>query len=167
MSGTRKLVKRSDKVMFMKVPGEVDTICRMTGFTGLTTSKNPIEYSRRYVDEAFEQTDVTGMSPSVDFSFDRYNGDPVHDYLVSLIDSESIGSDAVVSLYLVDLSSPSQLGEGVVYPCTCRDFALIPSKEGGESSAYTYSGTFKVKGGRVEGTAVLSADSSSITFTKK
>ena len=48
---------------------------RMRGFTTLSGSKNSIEYSRQYVDEEFETTDVVGFSPSVDFGFDQYTNE--------------------------------------------------------------------------------------------
>lgn len=41
---TTKLVQRADKVAFMKVD---DTYHRMKGFTGLSNSKNPKEYTRQ------------------------------------------------------------------------------------------------------------------------
>ena len=50
---------------------------RMKGFTELSGSKNPTEYSRQYVDEIFESTDVTGYSPSWSFAFDDYTEDAV------------------------------------------------------------------------------------------
>ena len=47
----RKLVKRSDKVSFFGNMGTgTETFNRMRGFTTLSGSKNPTEYSRRYVD---------------------------------------------------------------------------------------------------------------------
>ena len=59
----RKLVKRSDKVAFLGCLddlGVTPTFNRMRGFTTLSQSKNPAEYSRRYIDEDQEQTDVSG-----------------------------------------------------------------------------------------------------------
>ena len=47
----RKLVKRSDKVSFLGCLADgSETFNRMRGFTTLSGSKNPTEYSRRYVD---------------------------------------------------------------------------------------------------------------------
>ena len=81
----RKLVKRSDKVSFLGCISEgTETFNRMRGFTTLSGAKNPTEYSRRYVDEEFETTDVTGYSPSIEFGFDQYSGDLVHDEMVEI-----------------------------------------------------------------------------------
>ena len=91
----RKLIKRSDKVSFLGcVEGNTETFNRMRGFTTLSGSKNPIEYSRQYVDEEFETTDVVGFSPSLEFGFDQYSGDLVHDEMVELLDGEATGTEA-------------------------------------------------------------------------
>ena len=68
------LVKRSDKVAYYGIPGvnNAVTYTRMQGFTETTKSKNPIEYSRQYVDESFERSDVTGYSTAMSFAFDQY-----------------------------------------------------------------------------------------------
>ena len=44
-----KLVQRADKVAFYGVKGEGDAVTyhRMKGFTDISTSKNPKEYSRK------------------------------------------------------------------------------------------------------------------------
>ena len=59
------LVSRHQKVAFYEVPASgsgTAKLYRMQGFTDMAQSKNPIEYSRRYVDEAFEQTDEIGRA---------------------------------------------------------------------------------------------------------
>ena len=100
MADTRTLVPRSQKVLFYGVPaasGDTITYHRMKGFTDVSTSKNAKEYTRQYVDELFEQTDVTGYSPSTSYGFDQYAGDPVHADIVKITDNELIGSNAVRS----------------------------------------------------------------------
>ena len=76
------VVKRCKKLAFYGVPNGDEgtyTFYRMKGFDDITTNKNPREYSRQYVDEEFEQTDVVGYNPSISFGFDRFSGDSVHD----------------------------------------------------------------------------------------
>lgn len=155
------LVKRSDKVAYLGV-GDTPTYYRMTGFTASTNNKNPKEYTRQYVDEDFEQTDVTGYSPSIDFTFDQYIDNPVHEALVSLIDGETIGTDAVVSIVIVDKADVVSTG---VYNAVQRDYAVVAGSDGDSMDAYTYSGTFRIKGLRTTGTATLNADESIATFT--
>lgn len=66
----KKLVGRHKRVAFMDVTGDGKTYTRMTGFTSLSDGKNSTEYSRQYVDEASERSDVVGYAPSMDYEFD-------------------------------------------------------------------------------------------------
>ena len=67
MSG---IVARHKKVAFFGVvSGNTETFTRMPKFTQLTTNKTPMEYSRQYVDEPFQETDVVGYSPSISYAF--------------------------------------------------------------------------------------------------
>lgn len=162
MSEERKLVKRSDKVSFFgNMNTGTETFNRMRGFTTLSGSKNPSEYSRQYVDEEFETTDVTGYSPSIDFGFDQYNGDLVHDEMVEILDGEKTGTEARRNIVTVDFSQPENGG----YKATKREYAIIGDSEGDSMDAYTYSGTFRATGSRIEGIATLNSDNSVATFT--
>lgn len=162
MDEERKLVKRSDKVSFFgNMNTGTETFNRMRGFTTLSGSKNPSEYSRQYVDEEFETTDVTGYSPSIDFGFDQYKNDLVHDEMVEILDGEKTGTEARRNIVTVDFSQP----DGNGYKATKREYAIIGDSEGDSMDAYTYSGTFRATGKRIEGTATLNSDSSVATFT--
>jgi hypothetical protein len=161
------LVARAAKRAYYGVPaagGTGDPVFhRMQGFTDLSTSKNSKEYNRQYVDESFEQTDVTGYSPSESYGFDQYKGNAVHDDIVKITDDELIGNDAIRQIVIVDLSHP---GAGAnTYAAIKRPFAVIPDSEGGSLDAYTYSGNFKVKGSKEEGFAVVDDTTSTCTFT--
>ena len=160
---SRTLVKRSDKVSFFGNMGTgTETFNRMRGFTTMSGSKNPMEYSRQYVDEEFETTDVTGYSPSIEFGFDQYTDDLVHNEMVEILDGEKTGSQARRNIVTVDFSQP-ELGGG--YKATKREYAIIGDSEGDSMDAYTYSGTFRATGKRITGTATLNGDSSVATFT--
>ena len=161
----RTLVKRSDKVSFLGcVDNGTETFNRMRGFTSLSGSKNPSEYSRQYVDEEFETTDVTGYSPSIDFGFDEYTEDEVHNELVTILDGEKTGTEARRNIVTVDFSKPVTGGG---YEAVKREFAIIGDSEGDSTDAYTYSGTFRSTGSRIEGTATVNSDGSVATFTEK
>lgn len=161
---TKKLVKRADKVAYMNVGGQY---LRMEGFTSLSTNKNPKEYTRQYVDEIFETTDVVGLSTSIDFGFDQFIGDKVHEALVKIIDNEIIGTDAVVEICVVDYTKPVDgLEENGGFEARSRKYAVIPNTEGGSLDAYTYEGTFRVNGNTVKGTATVK-DSSAKTIQFK
>lgn len=158
-----KLVNRHEKVAYYGVAdGENIVFHRMCGFTKMDTAKNPVEYARRYIDESFEQTDVVAFSPSISFTFDRYSGNPVHDDIVSLSDTEALGTDAMRSIVIADLST---LKDGV---CSAvkRDFSVVVSSEGDSHDAYTLSGTLFTKGDKIFGTATLSEDGQTLEFTQ-
>ena len=141
------LVKRSDKVAYYGIPGENNavTYTRMQGFTETTKSKNPIEYSRQYVDESFERSDVTGYSTAMSFAFDQYKDNPVHEDMVEMADNDVLGTDAVRDIVLVDFSDP--VDEAQRFP--------------GQKN---HSGNFKAAGDTVSGTATVAADGKTLTF---
>ncbi len=162
MSNT--LVKRSDKVAFYGIKaeqGNTYTYHRMQGFTDMSTSKNPIEYSRQYVDEDFEQADVVGYSPSIAYGFDQFAGNAVHEDIAKISDDELLGSAAIRPIVLVDLTKASGVN------AVKRDFAVIPDSEGDSTDAYTYSGNLKVKGDKIKGTATSADGWKTITFTEE
>lgn len=156
------MYNRSDKVAFMSVSGGESTkYVRMTGFTDLSTSKNAKEYNRQYVDEKSERSDVVGYAPSMSFKFDREEDNAVHDMLVDIADNEKIGTEAHVSIVVVDMMSDT---EGS-FEAVCRDFSVIPGSEGDGTDAYTYSGTFKACGEKIKGTATSADGWKTCTFT--
>lgn len=153
MKGTLK--KRSDKVAFLEV-NEVFT--RMEGFTTFSQSKNPTEYSRRYVDQDFENTDVTGYSPQIGFGFDQYEGNDVHDLIVEILDNEKLGNDAIVTICVVDVTDGTAIK---------REWTVVGDSEGDSMDAYTYSGNFRVKGEKVFGTATSEDNWATCIFVPK
>ena len=158
MSG---IVARHKKVAFFGVVKTSDgttteTFTKMPKFTQLTTNKNPMEYSRQYVDEPFQETDVVGYSPSISYAFDRHRNNDVQDDIVKIHDEELIGDDAVRNIIVVDTDT----GEAVQ-----RSYAVIPSTEGDNINIMTYSGNFKCRGEQILGTATSSDDWQTCTFT--
>jgi len=147
---TTGVVKRNDKLAFYGVEETAGTVTyhRMKGFTDISGAKNPIEYSRRYVDEAFEQSDVVGYSPSFSYGFDQHKGNAVHDDIIKIHNEELVMDDAVREIIFVDLTD----GDATT-GCTAisREFAVIADTEGGSVDAYTYTGTLKVKGEKISG----------------
>lgn len=159
-----KIVKRSDKLAFFGVADAEGTVTyyRMKGFNEIATKKGPIEYSRQYVDQEFEQSDVVGYSPSISYSFDQFEDDAVHMDLASIAERELVGDKAVRSIIMVDLSRKE---EDESCPAVKRDFAVICDSEGNSMDAYTYSGNLKVKGEKVFGKASSADDWMTCTFT--
>ena len=158
------LVKRSDKLAFYSVnTGDAESFKRMTGFTEMSVSKNPKEYTRQYIDEEFEQSDVVGYSPSIAFTFDSYSDNDVHTDIMKIADEELTGSDAVREIIIVDTTNGNETSG---YKAIKRQFAVIPDSEGSGTEAYRCSGSFKVKGDKVFGTAVSSDNWETCTFTE-
>lgn len=155
-----KISKRSDKLAFFG-EDKVSTFTRMRGFTEFSMSKNPVEYSRRYIDEKTERNDVVAYAPSISYSFDRFAGDSVHDQLVDIADNEKVGADAVRYIVIVDLSDEADQKSAYM-----REWTVIPDSEGDDTDAYTYSGSLKANGEIVAGTAVSDDNWQTITFTE-
>lgn len=166
------MVKRSDKKLFYGVPssnGEA-VLTRARYFTELSVSKNPVEYSRQYVDEEAERTDVVGYSPSISYSFDDFSKDAVLEDIVEITNSELSGEAAHRTLVQVDFSRKS--GDG--FCAVKREYAVIPDSEGSGTDAYTYSGSFKTVSDKVIGTATIltpaenptSQNAETVTFTE-
>ncbi|WP_314882545.1 phage tail tube protein [Filifactor alocis] len=142
-----KIIKRSDKVLFIDVKG---TYKRLTGMTQASTSKNTKEYTRQYVDEAFERTDVVGMTTSIDFNLDAYKDNDAQKVIIDIINEEKVGTDAVVKFLLIDFTTGD---ESTGFAAVERSFAVVPNTEGGSLDAYTYEGTLKANGAPVKGKA--------------
>lgn len=155
------LKKRSDIVAFY---GVGDTFHRMRGFTDGSTSKNPKEYTRQYIDEDGEQTDVVGYSPSMSYNFDAYVGNPVHEDIIKITDKELVGLDAVRTILIVDTTSEGTT-EGH-YKAIKREYAVIPDTEGSGTDAYTYAGSFKAKGAKEEIEVQTSDDFLTVTISE-
>lgn len=151
------LVMRTGKLAFYKIPGN-DYYTRMEGFTSLSTSKGAKEYSRQYVDEDFERTDITGYATSTSYELDRYDGHPVTDDIISIHENELIGQNAVRSIIQVDMTTVDD-SSGYAQAATgkMRDYAVIPDTDGDTTDCMTYSGTFKTRG-EMEDVTVYSTD---------
>lgn len=154
---------RHQVVLFMDVgTSEAPAYTRMQGFTELSKSKNPERYDRRYVDEAYQRSDVIGYAEEISYAFDNYVPSEVQQKIVDIVDGEKLGSDTMVSLLTVDFAATPEAGK---YPARQRDYTVVPDSEGGDENAYTYSGTFVAAGDIVKGTAVYDASTKVATFT--
>lgn len=159
-----KLVTRNRKVAFMDVSTTaIANFLRMTKFTEISRSKNPTEYSRTYVDEDGETTDVTGYSEEISYNFDQHEGNLVHDKLADIADDEKKGADALVKILQVDFTKPIDDG----YKARLRTYSTVPDTDGDATEAYTYAGAFKKNSTMTVGKAVVSADGMKATFTPK
>ncbi len=160
MAGEQTLVTRNKKVAFYKVG---DKFLRMTGFTSMSKSANPKEYSRQYVDETGEITDVTGYSPSIEYTFDQYTNNEVHQDIAEITEDEKLGNDAVREIVIVDMTAP--VGQtGNEFEARKRLFAVVPGTDGDNADTYSYTGTLKSKSRSIKGVATLDANGTTLTF---
>lgn len=165
MSDTKpKIVRRSQRVAFMDTDktGSTPKYERMNGFTTMTNSKEPKEYSRQYVDEDAERSDVVGYAPSIEFSYDRHTNTPVHDRLSEIHDKELLGDDAHVDIVSVDLFTEDEQKR---CKATKRTYAVIPDTDGDGTDAMIYSGTFKSVSEIEEGWATSEDKWKTATYT--
>lgn len=160
-----KMVQRHQRLAFMNTgTAEAPAFTRMTKFTSMTNNKNPKEYARQYVDSPSEDTDVVGYSPAIDYSFDRHTSTPVHERIAAIHDGELTGSEALVEILIVDLFTAA---DGGACEARKRTYAVIPAADGDGTDALVYSGSLKSKSEIVVGTATLSDDEQTATFTEK
>lgn len=166
MATTQKMVERCQRVAFMDTDttGQTPKYERMTKFSSLSNSKNPKEYSRQYVDQEFEESDVVGYAPSISYSFDRHTNTPVHETIAKIHDGEFTCAEALVNIVVIDLFDPVGSAEGT-YTARKRTWAVIPDADGDGSDALIYTGSFKAKSPIEIGTATLSADGKTLTYT--
>lgn len=119
------------------------------GFTQLSESKNPQEYSRKYVSDKTTRTDLTGFAPQYDYTMDFIDGDPVVAEIADITDNEIIGTDARRNIVAVNLwSDPS----GVACAAKMRPYAIIPNQKADGTDALVYSGSMKAAGDFIDGT---------------
>lgn len=152
-----QLVTRPKKLAFYQTPDGIYR--RMEGFTDLSYSQNPKEYSRQYVDEEFERTDIVGYAPSISYSFDRYTGNEMLEDIVNITENELIGDQMKRTIVTVDLAG-SISGSG---NAKMREYSVIPDSTGDSTDCLTYSGNFKTKGALTDCIATSSDDWQTIT----
>lgn len=143
-------LKRSEKLAFLGVnSGSAVIYHRLKNFTEFSVSKNPVNYTRQYVDEDFQRSDVVSYAPSISYSFDYDNENAAHAQIVKITDNELVGDAAIVDLVFVDLATD----EGGTCDASLRKWSVIPDREGSDTDAYDYSGTFRTNGTRTNGSA--------------
>lgn len=159
------IVMRTGKLAFYKCLGE-NFYRRMEGFTELSNSKGTKEYTRQYVDEDFERTDVSGYSPEISYAFDRYKAHPVLDDIIYITENELIGQAMVRDFVILDMTTAvSNNGTTWTAEGKMRRWAVIPDTDGDTTNCMTYSGTFKCRGEMIDVRATTTDDWQTITIT--
>ena len=155
MEQALQIYNRADIVNFMNTgTSENPVYTRMQGFTSGGKELNPSTYTRRYIDEENERETTTGYSPNIPYAFDRIVGNAVHEKIAEIHDDEIIGASVDI------LTVNTKTGEGRL-----RNYDVNPDTEGDGTDAYTYNGNFHANGTQKKGTATVSADGLTATFT--
>ena len=150
-----QIYNRADIVNFMNTgTTEEPVFTRMQGFTAEGTSMNSSTYSRRYVDERVEREDVTGFGTAIAYTLDRIKDNKEHEKICEIHEEELVGQVVeILSVNTVDNTAK------------LRTYSVIPDAMGDGTDAYQYSGNFKAAGKITKGTASISADELTATFT--
>ena len=155
MAEVLEVYNRADIVNFMNTGTSASPVyTRMQGFTSGGKELNPKTYSRQYIDEDFERESTTGYSPNIPYNFDRIKNNPVHEKLATIHDDELKGEK--VEILTVNI---------VTNEARLRAYDVNPDTDGDGTDAYQYSGNFHASGNMTKGTATVSADGLTATFT--
>lgn len=159
-----KLVSRSEMRSYMNTGTTAAPAFAMIGegFTSLSEAKNPKEYSRQYVHERTERTDVVGYAPAISYSVDIYTNNPVIKKIRDVTDQELIGTDAQVEIVTAEHFGDAAVDETALTAYK-RTYAIIPDAKGDGTEALVYTGTFKAVGDIVKGK--FNAKDGSMAFT--
>lgn len=156
-----RLINRSKRVAFMNVgTEETPEYVRMQGFSTMSESKSAKEYSRQYVDEDTERSDVVGYATQIGYSFDRHSPFSVHEKIAEITDGEYTGSEAHVDIVTVDLFTEGKVARK-------RAYAVIPDTTGDGTDALIYSGNFRAAGETVTGTATSADNWQTMMFVQQ
>ena len=153
------LVLRNKFASFMNTGTKVSPVWTLMGegFTSLKEGKNPNEYSRHYVHEVTERTDVVGYATQIDYTTDTYTENPVINKIAEVSDKELTGTAAQVEILNVNMFKDSGSDSSHAYEAFKRTYAIIPDSKGDGTDALIYSGSFKAVGdieiGTFNGTA--------------
>lgn len=150
------IYNRADIVNFFNTGTTENPVwTRMQGFTEMPNELNTQTYSRRYVDERTERESVIGYSKSIGYSFDRVTSNAVHNKIAKVHDDEEVG--VTCEILTVNLKTNS---------AKRRTYDIIPDTDGDGTDAYQYSGSFHAVGEGTTGTATVSANGMTATFTE-
>lgn len=147
------LIMRYQWASYMKCGTEESATFNLIGegFTSFPESKNPKEYSRKYINYQTEKTDVIGYAPSIAYSCDVITGDPVVMEIVKITDNEAVGTATHREVVSVNLWEPVE-GSVKTYKASKRTYAIVPEGKGEGTDAMIYTGTMKAVSDNVYGT---------------
>ena len=149
MAASNDLILRYQWEAYMECKSLEPANCLIgEGFTSFPEAKNPKEYTRKYVSDKTERTDVIGYAPSIEYSADMMSADPVVKEIAKIHDNELVGAATHRKITMVNRWEESVDS----CPAFQRVFAIIPNSKGEGTDALVYSGVMKAVGDQVAGT---------------
>lgn len=141
-SNSNELVLRCQWESYMECgDGEAKTFNLIgEGFTTFPESKNPKEYTRKYVNYKTEKTDVIGYAPSIAYSCDVITGEPCVTEIVKVTDNELLGTATHRDIVSVNCWEADTDGKCKAFK---RTYAIVPDGKGDGTDALIYTGTLK------------------------
>lgn len=141
-SNSNELVLRCQWESYMECgDGETKTFNLIgEGFTTFPESKNPKEYTRKYVNYKTEKTDVIGYAPSIAYSCDVITGEPCVTEIVKVTDNELLGTATHRDIVSVNCWEADTDGKCKAFK---RTYAIVPDGKGDGTDALIYTGTLK------------------------
>lgn len=118
------------------------------GFTSFPESKGAKEYTRKYICDKTERSDVIGYAPSRAYSCDAISDNPVCQEIMKITDDEHVGEDAQRTIVAVNTWETAEGGGYVAYK---RVYAIVPDTKGDGTDALVYSGTMKAVSDLIKG----------------
>ncbi len=141
MSTPNELVLRCQFESYMKCGINTPSFYLIgEGFTAFPEAKNPVEYTRKYINDKTERTDVIGYAPSISYSCDAIKDDPCVQKIMEITDKEYLGVNTYVEIVNVNCWEQTNSNE---YKACKRTYAVIPDTKGDGTEALIYSGTLK------------------------
>lgn len=141
-SNSNELVFRCQWESYMECgDGEAKTFNLIgEGFTTFPESKNPKEYTRKYVNNKTEKTDVIGYAPSIAYSCDVITGEPCVTEIIKVTDNELLGTATHRDIVSVNCWEADTDGKCKAFK---RTYAIVPDGKGDGTDALIYTGTMK------------------------
>lgn len=154
MSTPNELVLRCQFESYMKCgTGNAESYHLIgEGFTAFPEAKNPVEYTRKYVNDKTERTDVISYAPSISYSCDAISADPCVQKIMNITDNELLGIETYVEIINVNCWENVGSPEQSICKASKRTYAVIPDTKGDGTEALIYSGTLKAVSDPVFGT---------------
>ena len=148
------LLMRNAYLAFMNIEEDEDLPGRYSlvgeGFKKLSQVKEPTEYTRRFVNESTDTTDIIKYNAEIAYEIDVFSGDPCVQRIVNITDEERRGKKArtdIITLFTEDIVAPP-----FVCKATKRKYTIIPDRIADDVSVLQATGKMVAMNDKIGGT---------------